>query len=149
MSSAARTVLIVTDYPSFSAPVSELMLRAGVQTIRFTQTQEALNLTRHLMPDLVLIHIARDGTDAGYACYEILASDSALASIPMLLYAPPVALRERAVGATATGVSTDRLNGANMLLGKISTLLGIAPLAWQRTGPGSNDYGLPIGRDDL
>ena len=149
MSNEAQTVLIVTDDPSFCALVSELMLRAGVRTIRFAHPQEALELTRRVMPDLVLIHIARGGTDAGHASYEILASDPALASTPMLLYAPPVMLAERAVGAPATYLAADQLNGATMLIGQISTLLGIAPPRWQRADPGSNDYAFPIGRDDL
>jgi DNA-binding response OmpR family regulator len=49
MSSEARTVLIVTDDQSFSALVSDLMLRAGIRTIHFAQNQEALHLTRQLL----------------------------------------------------------------------------------------------------
>jgi CheY-like chemotaxis protein len=149
MSDEARTVLIVTDDPSFSALISELMLRAGVQTIRFAQTQEALKLTRHLMPDLVLIHIARGSADAGHVCYETLQSDSALAHIPMLLYAPPIALSERAIGAPAMSVSADRHHLADRLVGQISPLLGIASPLRQHADHGSNEYAFPIGRDDL
>jgi CheY-like chemotaxis protein len=127
MSSEARTVLIVTDDPSFSALVSDLMLRAGIRTIHFARNQEALKLTRQLMPDLVLIHRRRDGIDLGHACYEILTSDSKIACIPILLYTSPLALGERAVGAPATSTSTDRLNAANVLIGQISTVLGVAP----------------------
>jgi len=98
MSDEARTVLIVTDDPGFLGQVSELMLRAGVHTLRFAPTEEALKLTHALMPDLVLIHMAPNGRDAGHTCYELLQSDAALACIPMLLYAPPAVLAERAVG---------------------------------------------------
>src|SRR4051794_16429822 len=117
MSSEARTVLIVTDDQSFSALVSDLMLRAGIRTIHFAQNQEALHLTRQLMPDLVLIHRRRDGIDIGHACYETLTSDSKIACIPILLYPPPIALGERAVGAPVTSASTDRLNAAHLLIG--------------------------------
>ena len=149
MSDEARTVLIVTDDPGFSGQVSEQMLRAGVHTIRFAPTQEALKLTHAFMPDQVLIHMARSGSNAGQACYELLQSDSALACIPMLLYAPPTVLAERAVGAPATSASPDWLNGADMLIGQISPLLGVASAAWQNTNHTSNNYALPLGRDDL
>src|SRR5215213_2636853 len=149
MSDEARTVLIVTDDPGFSGQVSEQMLRAGVHTIRFAPTQEALKLTHAFMPDLVLIHMARRGRDAGHACYELLQSDSALACIPMLLYAPPIVQAERAVGAPATSAAPDWLNGADMLIGQISPLLGVASATWQRANRESNEYRFPIGRDDL
>jgi len=149
MSDEARTVLIVTDDPGFSGQVSEQMLRAGVHTIRFAATQEALKLTHAFMPDLVLIHMARSGSNACHACYELLQSDSALACIPMLLYAPPARLAERAVGAPATSVSADWLNGADMLIGQISPLLGLASAAWPDANRESNEYRFPIGRDDL
>jgi len=79
----------------------------------------------------------------------LLQSDTALACIPMLLYAPPAVLAERAVGARATSASSDWLNGANRLIGQISPLLGVASAAWQRTNRESNNYALPLGRDDL
>ena len=152
MSSEARTVLIVTEDQSFSALVSDLMLRAGIRTIYFAQNQEALNLTRQLMPDLVLIHRRRDGIDGrdvGHACYETLTSDATIACIPILLYTPPIVLRERAVGAPATSASTDRLNAANMLIGQLSTLLGVTPRLWQRADVDSQDYAFPSGRAEL
>jgi CheY-like chemotaxis protein len=149
MSDEARTVLIVTDDPGFSGQVSEQMLRAGVQTIRFAPTQEALKLTHAFMPDLVLVHMARSGSNAGQACYELLQSDSALACIPMLLYAPPIVLAERAISAPATSASPDWLNGADMLIGQISPLLGAASAPWQSANRESNEYPFPIGRDDL
>jgi CheY-like chemotaxis protein len=149
MSDEARTVLIVTDDPGFSGQVSEQMLRAGVQTIRFAQTQEALKLTHALMPDLVLVHMVRSGSNAGHACYALLQSDVELACIPMLLYTPPIVLAERAVGAPATSPSLDWLNGADMLIGQLSPLLGVASATWQRTNRESNNYALPLGRDDL
>src|SRR5215212_677807 len=72
MSDDARTVLIVTDDPGCSGQISELMLRAGVHTIRFAATEEALKRTHACMPDLVLIHMTRSAGDAGHACYELL-----------------------------------------------------------------------------
>jgi len=149
MSDEARMVLIVTDDPGFSGQISELMLRAGVRTLRFAPTQEALKLTHACMPDLVLIHMTRSAGDAGHTCYALLQSDSALACIPMLLYAPPSVLAERAVGAPATSASSDWLNRADMLIGQISPLLGVASATWQRTNHKSNNYALPLGRDDL
>ena len=149
MSDEARTVLIVTDDPAFSGQVSEQMLRAGVHTIRFAPTQEALKLTHAFMPDLILVHMARSGRDAGQACYALLQSDSALACIPMLLYAPPIVLAERAVGAPATSASPDWLNGADRLIGQLSPLLGVASATWQSANCESNEYRFPIGRDDL
>jgi len=149
MSDEARTVLIVTDDPGFSGQVSEQMLRAGLQTIRFASTQEALKQTHACMPDLVLIHMARTGSHAGYTCYELLQSDSALACIPMLLYTPPIVLAERAVGAPATSASPNWRNPADTLIGQISPLLGVASAPWPSANPEPNEYRFPIGRDDL
>jgi len=149
MSAEARTVLIVTDDPGFSGQVSEQMLRAGVQTIRFAPTHEALKLTHAFMPDLVLIHMARYDSDAGHACYALLQSDATLAGIPMLLYAPPIVLAERMVGAPVARVSPDWLNGADRLIGQISPLLGPASATWQPANRELNNYALPLGRDDL
>ena len=149
MSDEARTVLIVTDDPGFSGQVSELMLRAGVHTIRFAPTKEALKRTHACMPDLVLIHMTRSAGDAGQACYALLQSDAALACIPMLLYAPPTVLAEHAIGAPAASAAPDWLNEADMLIGQISPLLGVASATWQRTNRESNNYALPLGRDDL
>ena len=149
MSDEARTVLIVTDDPRCSGQISEQLLRAGVHTIRFAPTEEALKLTHAFMPDLVLIHMAHSAGDAGHACYALLQSDSALACIPMLLYAPPTVLAERAVGAPATSAAPDWLNEADRLIGQISPLLGFGPAAWQRTNREPNNYALPLGRDDL
>jgi CheY-like chemotaxis protein len=148
MSDEARTVLIVTDDPGFSGQISELVLRACVHTIRFAPTEEALKLTHAFMPDLVLIHMTRSARDAGHACYALLQSDAALACIPML-YAPPTVLAERAIGAPATSASHDWLNEADMLIGQISPLLGVAPALRQSTNRGVNEYRFPIGRDDL
>src|SRR5215217_2017614 len=149
MSDEARTVLIVTDDSGFSGQISEVMLRAGVHTIRFAPTEEALKLTHAFMPDLVLIHMAHSARDAGQACYALLQSDAALACIPMLLYAPPTVLAERAVGTPATSASSDWLNRADMLIGQLRPLLGVASAAWQNTNHTSNNYALPLGRDDL
>jgi len=149
MSDEARTVLIVTDDPGFSGQVSEQMLRAGVHSIRFAPAQEALKLTHACMPDLVLIHMARSGSDAGHACYTLLQSDAALACIPMLLYVPPIVLAERAVGAPATSASPDGLNGADRLIGQISPVLGAASAMWPSAYREANEYRFPSGRDDL
>jgi CheY-like chemotaxis protein len=149
MSHEARTVLIVTDDPGCSGQVSELMLRASIHTIRFAPTQEALKLTHTFMPDLVLIHMTRSGSDAGQASYALLQSDAALAWIPILLYARPSVLAERAVGAPTTGASLDWLNGADMLIGQLSPLLGAASAPLQSTNREPNNYALPLGRDDL
>src|SRR4051812_17943291 len=116
------------------------MLRAGLRTIRYASTQEALKLTHSCMPDLVLIHMARTGSNAGYTCYELLQSDSALACIPMLLYTPPIVLSERAIGAPATSASPNWGNRADTLVGQISPLLGVASAAWPSAIPESNEY---------
>jgi hypothetical protein len=81
----------------------------------------------------------------------LLQSDAALACIPLLLYAPPTVtvLAERAVGTPTTGASLDWLNGADMLIGQISPLLGVASATWQNINHRSNKYALPVGRDDL
>jgi ActR/RegA family two-component response regulator len=149
MSDGARTVLIVTDDPCFSALISELMLRAGVQTIRFAQTHEALKLTRHFRPALVLIHMARGNTDAGYACYEMIQSDAALAHISLLLYTQPIALAKHAMNTPAARQSTDQLNLSDMLIAQITPLLGVLPTRWQHTDASLNEYAFPRGRDDL
>jgi CheY-like chemotaxis protein len=125
MSEEARTVLVITDDRSFSALISEHMLRAGVQTIRFAQTHEALTLTHDLLPNLVLILMTRDGSNLGQECYAMIRSDPALAGIPILLYVAPLA--ERAVGASAAPQSIDGTQAPDRLIRQISALLGLAP----------------------
>jgi CheY-like chemotaxis protein len=149
MSDEARTVLIVTDDPGFSGQVSELMLRAGVHTIRFAPTQEALKLTRHFMPDLVLVHMPRGCLAIGWECYHMIQSDATLTAIPILFYASPGLLAERAVGAPTERHIGDRLAVPDRLIGQISPLLGIASAPWQSTNREANECQLPIGRDDL
>jgi CheY-like chemotaxis protein len=149
MSDEARTVLIVTDDPGFSGQVSELMLRAGVHTIRFAPTQEALKLTRHFMPDLVLVHMPRGCLAIGWECYHMIQSDATLTAIPILFYASPGLLAERAVGAPTERHIGDRLAVPDRLIGQISPLLGIASATWQSTNRESNECQFPIGRDDL
>src|SRR5689334_18801890 len=85
MSDVARTVLIVTNDLDFSSQVSDLMLRAGVRTIRFAQFANALELAQMLAPDLVLVHSPREHMAAGWACYQMIQSDAALRSIVALI----------------------------------------------------------------
>jgi CheY-like chemotaxis protein len=149
MSDDARTVLVVTDDPSFSAMVSEQILRAGVQTIRFAPTQEAPKLTRHFMPDLVLVHMPRGCLAVGWECYHMIQSDATLTAIPILFYTSPGLLAERVVGAPTERHIGARLAVPDRLIGQISPLLGVASVKWQSTNRESNDYRFPIGRDDL
>src|SRR5689334_15861492 len=97
LSDVARTVLIVTNDLDFSGQVSDLMLRAGVQTICFAQFANALQLTQILAPDLVLIHAPREHSAAGWACYQMIQSDATLGSAVALISMPASAPLERAV----------------------------------------------------
>ena len=145
----ARTVLIVTDDSSFSALVSEQMLQADVRTLRFARSQEALNLARTLSPTLVLVHMPRGCLDAGWDCYHMLQSDSALAAIPILFYAPSQVLAERAVGAPADSQPADRLDLSDTLVGQISLLLGIPAPRKQHASVVLSEQPFLSGRDDL
>jgi CheY-like chemotaxis protein len=149
MSDEARTVLVVTDDPSFSAMISELMLRASVQMIRFARTADALELARHCMPDLVLIHMPRGCLDTGWECYHAIQSEPKLSSIPILLYASPLVLAERAVGGRTESQVVDRPAVSDMLVGQIGPLLGLASSSWQRAGTAPAEFSFPRGRDDM
>jgi CheY-like chemotaxis protein len=149
MSSEAQTILVVTDDPCFSGLVSELMLRAGVQTLRFAKTQDALQQTRDLSPDLVLIHMPRERLDVGRASYEMLRSDSTIACIPVLFYTPPAVLGQRAVGVPVGGSSADALAGSDMLMTQIISLSSADLSSWRRTEPAPGEEQFPTGRDDL
>ena len=150
MSDKAPNVLVITDDTSFAAPISEGMLRAGVQIIRFAQPQKALQLTHHFMPDLVLILMTQASSDLGQECYQSLRSDPALAAIP-ILQAAPLALAERAVGNAAAPQLTGEISDLDRLIGQISALLGLAPAKRRYAGIDSNqnENALPAGRADL
>jgi len=149
MSDEAHTVLIVTDDPSFSALIAEQLLRVGVRTIRFAKIHEALQRTRHVMPDLILIHMPHSYLDIGWECYYMLQSDAALATVPILLYSSPRVLAERTVGAGTDRHAVDRIAVSDILTGQISPLLGAALSMCQRAETGPNEYTFPSGRDDL
>jgi CheY-like chemotaxis protein len=149
MSDAARMVLVVTDDPNFSGQVSELMLRAGVRTLRFSQTRQALELTRNLAPDLVLVHIPRTRMDTGWTCYEMLQSDSTIASIPMLFYAPPAAPVQSIGGAPSDGRCANPFTASDMLIAQISSLMRTAPSICYPAYAESVEERFPTGRDDL
>jgi DNA-binding response OmpR family regulator len=139
----------VTDNPSFSGQVSELMLRAGVRTIRFAQIADALELARTITPDLVLVHVPRDNIEASWACYQALQGDARLGSIPVLIYAPPTTLAERAVGSPAQGLAAAQMAESDMLMARIHWLLGVALPAWQRADMRASEHAFPTGRDDM
>jgi CheY-like chemotaxis protein len=149
MSDEARTVLVVSDDPCFSGQVSEFMLQVGIGTIRFTRTREALERARDLAPDLVLVHIPRGRLDPAWACYELLQSDSRIASIPVLLYAPPRALAQRAVGPPNRRPSVDQPAVSDMLIAQINSLIETGPSISDRAYAEPAEQRFPIGRDDL
>jgi CheY-like chemotaxis protein len=148
MSDEARTVLIVTDDPGFSGQVSELMLRAGVHTLCFAGTSDALQRARKLAPHLIMVHIPRDRMSAGWECYQLLQSDASIAAIPVLIYTPPQVLAERVVGAPYQPAPDDPLGFADLLAARLGPLIG-APLAWRRGERAAHEQALPTGRDDL
>ena len=148
MSDEARMVLIVTDDPCFSGQVSELMLRAGVHTLCFAGTSDALPRARKLAPDLIVVHIPRDRMSAGWECYQLLQSDASIAAIPVLIYTPPQVLAERVVGAPNRPSLDDPQGFADLLTARLGPLIG-TPLAWPRGDTASYEQTLPTGRDDL
>jgi CheY-like chemotaxis protein len=143
MSNAARTILIVTDDPTFSGEVTEVMLRAGVRKVRFASSHEALDLARVIAPDLVLLHVPSEQIEAGWGCYAMLRADATTSTIPVLMYAPSCEL-ERAVGEAAAAP----LVPADRLLAQVSMLIGGS--ARQRIR-NDDDFAerFPTGRDDL
>lgn len=149
MSDGARMILIVTDDPGFSGQVSELMLRAGVHTLCFAGTHDALRRARKLLPDLVMVHIPRDRMRDGWECYEQLQADPSIAAIPVLIYTPPQVLAERAVGTPYQQPSSDPLAAADLLAARIGPLFGMRPVAWARHETAAYEQPFPIGRDDL
>jgi CheY-like chemotaxis protein len=149
MSDEARTVLVVTDDPCFSGQLSELMLRSGVPTLCFAQTQQALERAHDLVPDVILIHVPRARMDTAWACFELLQSDSTIASIPVLLYAPPVALAQRVVGAPEGGSSADSLAASDRFIAQLSSLIGTGRSICYPADAEPAEKRFPIGRDDL
>jgi hypothetical protein len=149
MSAEARTILVVTDDAYFSGHISERLLRAGIQTIRFARIEDAREMTLQFVPDLVLLHAPRDCVDVAWACYEVLLSSSTLVSIPVLIYTPPVALAERFVGAPDEGRSADRLTVLDILLIQLRPPQGTTAARWLPATAGLSEQAFPSGRDDL
>jgi CheY-like chemotaxis protein len=146
MDDTLGSVLVVTDEPAFSGQLSELILRAGVQTVAFTRTAQALERTRHAHPALILLHIPNAHLPAGVACYTQLQSDALTAAIPMLMYTPAAVLLERAVGAADQLADTERPAGSDVL---IAQLVRRILLARQPIEPATTEQAMPHGREDL
>lgn len=149
MSDVARTVLIVTNDLDFSGQVSEHLLRAGVRTIRFARFANALELTQRLAPELVLIHAPREHVAAGWACYQMIQSDTTLRSIVALISVPASALIEHAAAAPAQALAATHRARSNMLTAQISALLTVALPARLAAGSQPSEHAFPIGRDDV
>jgi hypothetical protein len=129
--------------------MSELLLRTGVRTVRFAQTNNALEVMRYLTPALVLFHIPQEQLDAGWAYYARLLFDPVVASMPVLLYTSPFALHRRLVGGQYGDLSADGLAESDMLTAQVSSLIGATRPTWQRVHAASSEQPFPTGRDDL
>jgi CheY-like chemotaxis protein len=148
MSDAARTILVVTDDPCFSSQLSEFLLRAGIRTVCFARTPEALERACALLPDQILLHIPREQLDAGWACSALLQAHPKLASIPVLLYTPPC-LTRHAVGSPTGGLFGEHLTASDLLTAQMSSLLGGTRPVQQRVAMAPIQQAFPHGRDDL
>ena len=140
------SVLVVTDEPGCSGQLSELIMRAGVLTLCFARTSQALEQTRHVLPALILLHVPNAHLPAGVACYTHLQSDAIAAAIPKLFYTPAAVLLERAVGAATQNADAERPTESDALVAQL--VRGIL-LARQPAPPEPNEQAMPHGRDDL
>lgn len=143
MSDEARTILIVTDDLAFSGQVSELMLRAGARKVQFAGSRDALDMTRAVAPDLVLLHVPHERGETSWDCYATLRADTTTSSIPVVLYAPPRE-QERAVGAAAP----EPPGQPDRFLAQMSMLMGGSARQQRRLDDGVAER-FPTGRDDL
>jgi DNA-binding response OmpR family regulator len=143
MSDAARTILIVTDDQAFSAPISELMLRAGARTLRFASSRDALDMTRAIAPDLVLLHVPSEQLKTEWAAYAGLWADMATSAIPILMYTQQFE-QERAVGAAAPYMPEH----SDQILARMSMLVSGSGRNKHRPDDGYIQQ-FPTGRDDL
>jgi hypothetical protein len=146
MDDAMGSVLVITDEPAFSAQLSELILRAGVQKLCFARMAQASERIRQVLPAPILLHIPNAHLPAGVACYTQLQSDAMTAAIPKLLYAPAAALSERVVGAADQLADTEQISASDLLTAQM--IQGLL-LTRRRTEPASNEQALPHGWDDL
>jgi hypothetical protein len=110
--------IAMSDDAGFSGCISELMLRAGIPSIRFAWPQEALEVTRDCMPDVVVFRMPGSHLTSGWSYYEKVLSASALA------------LAEHGVGTPATSPSTDQLPLSDVQIAQISAQLDSGRRRW-------------------
>jgi DNA-binding response OmpR family regulator len=81
---AKPRVLIVEDEPHIVLSLEFLLQRAGYETTTATDGEQALELVRSAMPDVVLLDVMLPRRD-GYAVCQAIKSDPALRRIPVVM----------------------------------------------------------------
>jgi DNA-binding response OmpR family regulator len=81
---AKPRVLIVEDEPHIVLSLEFLLQHAGYETTTATDGEQALELVRSAMPDVVLLDVMLPRRD-GYAVCQAIKSDPALRRIPVVM----------------------------------------------------------------
>ena len=83
MSPLSPTVLVVEDHPDSLYIVSRLLDHVGYRVLQARSGEEAAELVRSTMPDLVLMDIAIPGID-GWEATRLIKADPATSHIPVV-----------------------------------------------------------------
>jgi signal transduction histidine kinase/CheY-like chemotaxis protein len=82
---SARRVLIVDDDPDVAEVLGAALSGHGFQTAHARTGHEAVALSRHFLPDLVILDLSMPGGD-GYSVVESLRHEGRLATVPLVVY---------------------------------------------------------------
>ena len=117
-------VMVVDDSPTDKAFIKQMLERAGYEVIEAASGQDALELAKSRMPDVVVMDVVMPGMN-GFQATRSLSKDPATATIPVLVVSSKNQETDRlwALRQGAKEYITKPVKEAD-LIGKIKAVLG-------------------------
>jgi two-component system phosphate regulon response regulator PhoB len=93
----AATVLVVEDEPAIQELISYNLQQAGHQAMRAASAEDALNIMRHALPDLVLVDWMLPGL-SGIELAKRIKSDKRTKTVPIIMLTARAAEEDKLTG---------------------------------------------------
>jgi two-component system phosphate regulon response regulator PhoB len=93
----AATVLVVEDEPAIQELISYNLQQAGHQAMRAASAEDALNIMRHALPDLVLVDWMLPGI-SGIELAKRIKSDKRTKTVPIIMLTARAAEEDKLTG---------------------------------------------------
>lgn len=93
----AATVLVVEDEPAIQELISYNLQQAGHQPMRAGSAEDALNIMRHALPDLVLVDWMLPGL-SGIELAKRIKSDKRTKTVPIIMLTARAAEEDKLTG---------------------------------------------------